>query len=245
MVAPTEQHDLTARLVHLTGVEGYGRGYGLAPALRPAWARAAVPSIAVSRTLARLRALALDDAKTILDGCPALSPVVGDLVTSAMGEPPWPEPLGPSYSPPVAVASAEAADMNEWIRRLQYLVREEGLSGDKVRALGFSDAAVHLLRHVAPGPAAYLLDAAASAIDPRERAAFLHLARHRYATLIMDGDDDEALQRRLARELQEYSGESAGVEPDVIGRLVARGTLPNGFVAPVPSPALAPRKDPP
>jgi hypothetical protein len=133
--------------------------------------------------------------------------------------------------------------MSQWTRRTRYLMREEGLFGEKARALCFSDAVVRMLRHVDPGPSGYLLDAALSADQPEERSAWLHLLRYRYARFILADDDDSEVSRKVSRLPQDLMTESAGLGADVIARLIERGVLPAGFTAPEPSPALRGLKD--
>jgi hypothetical protein len=134
--------------------------------------------------------------------------------------------------------------MAQWVRRIRFLILQEGLAGDKARALCFSDAAHRLFRHVAPGASAYLLDAMATGEMPGERAAWVYLLRYRYATLVADSDSDEALIRKVAGHLQGYLGESAGLAADVVSRLIDRDLLPPDFSVPTPSPALREHRDP-
>jgi hypothetical protein len=222
---------LGTRLGHLVAVEGYGHGYGLARGVRPSWSRAPVPSIAVCRTTARVRALGQEEGARVLAMAGAPEEVRA-VIAAGAGEPPWPSPLGPGFAEAILGPDADAnARRAQWVRRIRYLVREEGLFGDKARALIFSEAAHRLLHRLAPGPSGYLLDAAVSAEMPDERAAWLYLLRHRYATIVDERDSDETVLRKVAGRLEGYSGESGGLASEVVDRLIGHELLPAGFSA--------------
>jgi hypothetical protein len=235
-VVAGELDTLCTRLVHLVAAEGYGHGYGLARGLRRTWSSTPVPSIVVCRTTARLRALGREEVEQVLATTAAradLVPEVRALLVAEAGEPPWPDPLGAGFAETILDEGAEVtARRAQWVRRIRYLVREEGLSGDKVRALLFSEAAHRLLRHLAPGPSGYLIDAALTSETPEERSAWLSLLRHRYATIVGSSDSDETVIRKVGDRLEGYSGESDGLAAEVVDRLIERGLLPAGFSAP-------------
>lgn len=227
-----EPEVLRRRMRHLE-VE-YRGGVAHGTVVKPAWASAAIAPFALTATAARLRALAdagRPEAEALIAEIP--DEVVRDRMRGTLAM-----PDAPRRAAPVTVWFAEALVGREapieqrvaqWIRRLVYLAREEGVTGELRLLLLISWAMLDLLHPGHPSALAFLLHEVPRRPPGPERDAVLYALQ----CCVQLGRQLDLREPDVVRAAADYLEMlpflADGVPPDILRELVQTGVLSTRF----------------